>query len=154
MAMMPPSEVLKMAVQPSSLRQRFAVVSQPEMATPVPPVRPRMTKAQEEEMKGWFLTEIWSNVMECLKSWRSCGTFWIRSSTTNSLAAIAKLMDKEDFLSAKKRWGEERDSWSNTGYAPYFGAQWIGVLPGPAPSDLSAVSMGISDDEETAGDVA
>ena len=91
--------------------------------------------------------------MECLKSWRSCGTFWIRHSTANSLAVVAKLVDKGDFMSAKKLWGEERDSWSNTGYAPYFGAQWIGVLPGPAPGDLSAVSMGAGDDEETVGDV-
>lgn len=147
-----PSEVLKLAVQPPSLRQRFAVVSQPEIAAPVPPVRPRMTQAQEAEMKGWFLHEIWSNIRECLKSWRSCGTFWIRSSATNSLAVIARLVEREDGGRAKKLWGEERDSWSNTGYAPYFGAQWIGVLPGPAPGDLSTVSVGTGDDEETAGD--
>ena len=147
---MPPSEVLKMAVQPPSLRRRFVVVSQPEMATPVPPVRSRMTKAQEKEMKGWFLQEIWSNIMECSKSRRPCGTFWNKNPTTNSIAVSAKLIDREDFRSAMKLWGEERDSWSNTGYAPYFGAQWIGVLPGPAPGDLPAVSMGTGDSEESA----
>ena len=152
-----PSEVLppKMAIQPPSLRQRF-VLSQPEIVAPVPPVTPTMTKAQEEEMKGWFLKEVWSNIMERLKDWGMRGIYGIRNFTANSPAATARLADREDFrdaVSAKKRWGEERDSWLNPGWAPYFGGQWIGVLPGPAPTELPAVPMGIDDDEDAAGDV-
>ena len=147
-----------MAVQPPSIRERFEVVSDPEVATPVPPVQPRMTKAQEEEMKGWFLKEIWRNIINRLRSWR----FW-RLRGAGSLAAsspaaapspsdTATLVDEgfEDDASAKKLWGEERDSWLNKGYAPYFGAQWNGVLPGPGPGDLPAVPIDADDDEETA----
>lgn len=153
-----PSEVLppKMTIQPPSLRQRFVVVSEPEMVNPAPPVKPIMTKAQEEEMRGWFLKEVWSKIMERLKDWGICGTFGIGNSAANSPAATAKRVDKEEFregVSAKNRWGEERDSWLNPGWAPYFGGQWIGVLPGPAPGELPAVPMGIYDDEDTAGDV-
>ena len=127
------------------------------MATPAPPVMPNMTKAQEEEMKGWFLKEVWSKIMERLKEWGICGAFGIRNPAANSPAATAGLVDKkEDFrgvVSTKKRWGEERDSWLNRGWAPYFGGQWIGVLPGPAPSELPAVPMITDDYEDTAGDV-
>ena len=43
------------------------------MANPVPPVQPRMTKAQAEEMKDWFLKETWKKIMECLRRWRVFG---------------------------------------------------------------------------------
>lgn len=95
--------------------------------------------------------------MERLKAWRFCGTFGgIRNSAASSLAALSKLVDTEDFttgdgVKATKRWGEERDSWSNKGYAPYFGAQWIGVLPGPGVDDLPEMSIGIDNDAHTAG---
>ena len=98
-----------MAVQPPSLRQWF-VVSQPAGATPVLPVQPRITKAQEEEMKGWSIKDTWRDIMECC--WRFRGTFGIRNSAASSLADIAKLVDREDIgdvVTAKNRWGEERD---------------------------------------------
>ena len=162
-----------MAIQPPSLRRRPFVVSTPEIATPVPPVQPSMTKAQEAEMEGWFLKDIWRGIMDRLKGWRFCGggTLGMRNAAASSLAALSKLVDNEnenenenenggflttgttgdDGLKAKKRWGEERDSWLNKGYAPYFGAQWIGVLPGPGVDDPPDVSIGINDDGHTAG---
>jgi hypothetical protein len=89
----------KMAVQPPSLRRRFAVVSQPEIVDPVPPVQPRMTQAQEEEMRGWFLKDIWRDILERLKSWRICETFGFRTSAASASAcppsaATGKLVDK------------------------------------------------------------
>jgi hypothetical protein len=136
------------------------VVSLPEIATPVPPVQPRMTKAQQEEMEGWFLKEIWRGITGRLKSWRTGST----SGTGNHPATsppvahlpprnTADLVAEEAFgevASAKKRWGEERDSWFNPGYAPYFGAQWIGVFPGPGPDDLPAVHMRLDGNKERA----
>ena len=143
-----------MASQPASLRGRFQVVSQPEIATPVPPVQPRMTKAQEEEMRGWFLKEIWKNIMERLRSWRLWRLFGANGPAVNPPPSVtATLVDEGDFddASSKKRWGEERDSWLNKGYAPYFGAQWIGMLPGPGPDDPPTVPTGTVDDEEAGG---
>ena len=70
--------------------------------------------------------------------------------------ASTTMVDREDSergASAKKRWGEERDSYLNPGYAPYFGAQWNGVLPGPGSEDPPAVLAGIADDEEMASEV-
>ena len=159
---MPPLEMSlpKMAVQPESLRLRFVELSTPEVATPVAPVQPRMTEAQEAEMKGWFLREIWRVIVERLKGWRTCTFFGASIPAASRPAAnlppggTTNLnVGKEGGASTKKRWGEERDSWLNKGYAPYWGAQWIGVLPGPGPDDPPAVLMDTESNEETAGAV-
>ena len=126
-----------------------------------------MTKAQEEEMKGWFLKEIWRNIIDRLRSWRIwrlCGASSPATSpppATLSPSGTATLVDEgfeDDDASAtrkaKKLWGEERDSWLNKGYATYFGLLWNGVLPGPGPDDPPAVPIDIDDDEETAGDAS
>ena len=172
----------KMAVQPPSLRVRFDV-SAPEIATPVPPVQPRMTRAQAQEMRGWFLAEVWRCIRHRLGSWRLWRLCGARSPPAR-LPAPAAARVEEDAGSDEdadvdvdvgaqnqdqgqsqdrsrsrnqsrnqKLWGEERDSWANKGYAPYFGAQWDGVLPGPGHDDLPAVPANIVD-EEAAGEAA
>jgi len=106
--------------------------------------------------------------MDRLRSWRFWRLCGASGRGTSPPAAhlspsdTATLVD-EDFKdnastkSAKKLWGEERDSWLNKGYAPYFGAQWNGVLPGPGPDDPPASPIDIvidivDDDEGTASE--
>lgn len=87
--------------------------------------------------------------MERLKSWRLCGRFGVRNTAAAFSAAAARLVGEElfgDVVSAKKLWGEERDSWWNKGFAPYFATQWIGVLPGPGPDDPPNLSTVIDED--------
>jgi len=115
-----------------------------------------MTNAQVEEMKDWFLKDIWRGIMEHLTSWRFCGPFGYQNATTSSPAAAAKLMDEEHFgdvVSAKKPWGDECDSWWNKGFALYFATQWVSVLLGPGPDDPPDLSVIIGSSDEATSEV-
>jgi hypothetical protein len=141
-----------MASQPPSLH-RFRM-SQPEIAVPIPPVQPRMTRVQEEEMKGWFLPANWTNIMERVRCWRIWRLFGESCPAATPPPSDALLLDPDDAIQRRGPWGEERDSWLSKAYAPYFGAQWKGVLLGPGPEDPPSAPTDMADeDDETAGEV-
>jgi hypothetical protein len=100
-----------------------------------------MTKTQEQVMKGWFRQETWRDIKRRLGRWRLWGLCCAtippsRPPPSDIPAAGSPVSDTTTLVDEDVRqgpWGEERDSWANRGWAPYFGGQWNGVFPGPGP---------------------